>query len=456
MHWALLAQMAAVVASSMGLVALGNAPLAARCFFALLGAVLGLRILYKDPVGYAAILIGVSPALLLFRQVWLYSIVVLLFAAGMVLWFAVKPQEIAKLFKHYLLTAFVLLSLAYYWISFLRAEDFSALGIPIVIAPNSRMLELSFGAAMIVLLGSRRSYLRVAMMGIAVTVLLTALGMAPHSGTRLGQAEIGTTSMGNPILIGLSSALVVLMALANRGEGLVSGRMSFLRWPLMMIATVVMVLSTSRGSWAVMLAGLAAMFAFAQRDRARIAGALTAVMAVIALLVAAGLADPAIEYLNRATSSERSLVEKTTGRFDQWQKFPQVFAKAPVWGHGPGSGNSVYMAVSGRDLSWHSFYLHVGVETGLFGLFSLATIFCILLLRGIRHARLTGEVSPLVGSVCFATIGMSVTGFDAVSGIYLGYGFLGMNFAGMRVIRQRWRGTLVQTAPAQIGTAVSH
>jgi len=349
----------------------------------------------------------------------------------------------------------VILSFAYYWLSFMRSEDFSALGIPIVIAPNSRMLELSFGAAMIVLLGSRRSYLRVAMTGIAVTVLLTALGLAPHSGARLGQAEIGTTSMGNPILIGLSSALVVLMALANRGEGLVSGRMNFLRWPFLMIGTIVLVLSTSRGSWAVMLAGLAAMFAFAQRDRARIAGALTAVVAVIALLAASGLADPAIEYLNRVTSSERTLVQKTTGRFDQWQKFPEVFAKAPVWGHGPGSGNSAYEAISGRNLSWHSLYLHIGVETGLFGLFSLGTILGVLLVRGMRHARLTGEVGPLMGCVCFATIGMSVTGFDAVSGIYLGYGFLGMNFAGMRVIRQRWRGTVVRMAPAPIGAAVS-
>jgi O-antigen ligase len=455
MRWALLAQMAAVVIPSMGLAAAGDAELAARCFYVLLGAVLGLRILRKDPTGYAAILVGVSPALLLFRQVWLYSIVIVLFAVGLALWFAVKPQEVAKLFKQHLLSAFLVLSFAYWWISFLRAEDSSALGIAIRLAPNSRLLELVFSVLLVVLLGGRRSYLRAAMAGVAVTVLATALGLAPHSGVRLGQAEIGVTSMGNPILLGLASALVVLMSLANRGEGLVSGRAGFLRWPWMAISTIVLVLSTSRGSWVVLLAGLAVMFAFAQRDRARIAGAVTAGAAVIVLLIAAGLADPAIEYFDRATSSERSLAQKTTGRSDQWQKFPQVFAASPVWGHGPGSGASSYTAVSGRDLVWHSLYLHVGAETGLIGLLCLAVILCGLLARGIRHARLTGEVTPLVGSVCFATIGISVTGFDAVSGIYLGWGFLGMNLAGLRVIRKSWRVTVLEAAPAQAAETVS-
>lgn len=448
MRWTLLAQMAAVVIPSMGIVAAGNAELAARCFYALLGAVLGLHILRKDPAGYAAILVGVAPALLLFRQVWLYSIVVVLFAAGLALWFAVKPQEVGKLFKQHLLSAFLVLSFAYWWISFLRAEDYSVLGIPIVLAPNSRLLELAFSVLMVVLLGGRRSYLRAAMAGIGMTVLVTALGLAPHSGVRLGQAEISGTSMGNPILLGLASALVVLVSLANRGEGLVSGRAGFLRWPLMAISTIVLVLSTSRGSWLALLAGLAAMFAFAQRDRARIAGALTAVAAVIALLGASGLAGPAMEYFDRATSSERSLAQKTTGRFDQWQKFPEVFAASPVWGHGPGSGASSYTAVSGRNLVWHSLYLHVGAETGLVGLLCLMAILCGLLSRAIRHARLTGEVSPLVGSVCFATIGVSVTGFDAVSGIYLGFGFLGMNLAGLRVIRKSWRGVTLEASPA--------
>jgi O-antigen ligase len=182
------------------------------------------------------------------------------------------------------------------------------------------------------------------------------------------------------------------------------------------------------------------MFTFTHRNRGHLIAALAVVALTIAALVSSGLAGPALEYLDKATSSERTLAQKTTGRADQWEKFPTVLAQSPVWGHGPGSGPSSYAAVSGRWLAWHSLYLHVGAETGLLGLVSLVAMLLVLIQRGVAHVRCTGEVRPLVGAVCFSFIGVSVSGFDAVSGMYLGYAFLGMNFAGMWVARRTWRG----------------
>jgi O-antigen ligase len=437
LRWMLLAQIAIIVAPTMGLVALGNPAMAARCFFGLLIMLLGIRIVRRDPAGCGALLIGVAPVLLLMRQVWLYSLPPLLFGMAVALWFAIKPEECAVLWRRRLLPVFFGLGFLYWWITLLRTRDY---------ANNLRTFELVFSAALIVLLANRRSYLATAMAGVGISVMLVAAGLARHSGARLGQAEIGETSVGNPILLGLSSALVVLLSLADNGDGLTIGRGRLLRWPLMAIATVALVLSTSRGSWTVTLIGLTVMLAFTKRNRGRLIAALAAVGIVVVALVMSGVAQPAVEYFERATSSERTLAQKTTGRADQWEKFPAALGESPVWGHGPGSGASSYEALSGRLLAWHSLYLHVGAETGLIGLFCLMTILALLVHGGLTHVRLTGEIRPLVGAACFTFIGLSVSGFDAISGIYLGYAFLGMNFAGMWVVRQAWKGFVVPAA----------
>ena len=44
--------------------------------------------------------------------------------------------------------------------------------------------------------------------------------------------------------------------------------------------------------------------------------------------------------------------------------------------------------------------------------------------RGIAHWRTRREITPLLGLVSFMTIGVSVSGIDAISGVFLGIAFL--------------------------------
>ena len=76
-------------------------------------------------------------------------------------------------------------------------------------------------------------------------------------------------------------------------------------------------------------------------------------------------------------------------------------------------------------MAWHSLYMHVGVETGMIGLIMLAGFLMILIYRGYLYRQATGNIVALIDILGFMTIGISVVGIDAITGIYLGLAFLG-------------------------------
>jgi len=75
-------------------------------------------------------------------------------------------------------------------------------------------------------------------------------------------------------------------------------------------------------------------------------------------------------------------------------------------------------------VAWHSLYLQVGVETGIIGLIGLTFLLASLLFRGFTHWRIHDSSAPLIGIIGFMVIGLSVSALDAVSGMFLGVGFL--------------------------------
>lgn len=98
---------------------------------------------------------------------------------------------------------------------------------------------------------------------------------------------------------------------------------------------------------------------------------------------------------------------------------------------------------TGRHLELHSLYLQVIAETGVMGFIPLMLILGALLRRTSVHLRQYGEVVPLVGIVGYMLIGLSVTAFDVVSGIYLGLAFMS------REQRPRFAGYRISAAPAE-------
>jgi hypothetical protein len=69
-------------------------------------------------------------------------------------------------------------------------------------------------------------------------------------------------------------------------------------------------------------------------------------------------------------------------------------------------------------------YLLVGGELGLIGLGSLVLLLVSLTIRALGYQYRAGEMVPLVGIVLYMTIGLSVTGMDSISGVFLGLGFM--------------------------------
>ncbi len=61
----------------------------------------------------------------------------------------------------------------------------------------------------------------------------------------------------------------------------------------------------------------------------------------------------------------------------------------------------------------------------MIGLTILAVFFGKLIFNGLAYRQVTGNIVPLLGILCFMTIGLSVPGMDGISGIFLGLALLG-------------------------------
>jgi hypothetical protein len=63
----------------------------------------------------------------------------------------------------------------------------------------------------------------------------------------------------------------------------------------------------------------------------------------------------------------------------------------------------------------------------------------------VRHWRISGEIVPLLGITAFMFIGMSVSGMDAISGMYLGLALLGGDLSALVRVRR----TVLVAAPVE-------
>jgi len=159
------------------------------------------------------------------------------------------------------------------------------------------------------------------------------------------------------------------------------------------------------------------------------------VLTVLALMGSPRMQD-VIHYFTKATSADTNLTQKTEGRIEQWEAFPAVFQASPVWGFGPGRGVDIAIEFAGRKLEWHSIYLLIGAETGAIGLSILFIFLGLLLWEGLVHLRTYGEIAPLIGTVSFMIMGLSVSALDSLGGLLLGVGFLACKNSNLWLLRE--------------------
>jgi O-antigen ligase len=422
----------------------GNVTMAAMLLYGSAAVILGVHALLQQPERYISFAISIIPAILLMRNHFLYSSLVAIFGAGLLLWWAVCPQEVWTLWGSGVRLWFVLICIFYWAMSWLNTRSFYS---------NIHAVEFFLVASCVFLLGGHRGSLAAGLLGMGLTVFCVGIGVFPY-GERLGLVRIGSISLGNPINLGLSAALVFLLCVAEGGSWLGLESHPTIRFLVSLGSAAMLMLSTSRGSWLITIVGVLTVLAFGKTYR-RSAWWIVVLVPTVALFVtlSTGRGVSVMKFYSVVATSDTSLSKKTTGRFNQWERLPVVFASSPIWGHGGGSGASIYHEFGGKELQWHSLYLQLLVETGAVGFLIFGAILLAIGNRAREHLRTTGEIVPLVAMLCYLTIGLSVSAIDGISGVYLGLALVAGNYQGF------WRAAVVRlceqenldSAPVSVG-----
>ncbi len=411
---------------AMGIFAIGRPATGAKWFFGALVLVLAPLVLRKDHLRVAALVVGLIPALMIFRGFLFYNSVVFILGMTIFLWLVTQPREVNHLLANLRFRMLLFLATAYWLVSFYLTRDYTS---------NIRVLEWIFAAATVYLLVNQWRFLGTAMVGIAISIFSIGFGFLPY-GDRLGMAEFEEFRLGNAITFGIPLTMILVLSLADHGKWLLLENHTHWRLAIGITAGSLLLLSTSRGSWLVIVVNLTVLLFINKKQRGMLFGLLGLMVIATVILLATSRGDSVEAFFDRTVSSERTLANTTSGRTDQWWLFPEVFLASPIWGFGPGSGENTYahysnrynIYLSGRRQGWHAVYMHVGVETGLIGLGALMIILVPLIFHGIRHWRYSGDTVPLLGILSYLLIGASVIGMDAASGVYLGLALLSGNW----------------------------
>ncbi|MCU1340339.1 MAG: Lipid core-O-antigen ligase-like enyme [Bryobacterales bacterium] len=418
--------------------------LAAQLLYGSAAVFLGFHALAGDPRRYTTFAISIIPAVLLLRNHYLFSSLVAIFGFGIMLWWLLSPAEFFQLWRSAPPKLLLFATFLYWLASWFNTGSYSS---------NLHSVEFSLVAVSIFLLGAHRSSLEAAFMGMALTVFCEGIGTFPF-GDRLGSARIGSISLGNPITYGLAATLIFLLCVAENGRWLGLERFGAGRFSISLGCAAFLVLSTSRGSWLVAIIGVLVALVFGQGFRANAFWIVISVPVIaISIALSTGRGPDVLRFYNKVASSDTNLGQKTTGRIDQWERLPDAFSTSPIWGHGGGSGASVYHDIGGKELEWHSVYLQLLVETGAMGFVIFAGILAGVGNLVLEHRRITGEILPLLALVCYLAIGVSISALDGMSGVYMGLALLGgkySRFCKMTIANLR-HGAVVKLEPLPQG-----
>ncbi len=381
--------------------------------------------LIRNVPAFVALIVATLPALSFTRLFFFYNSIVFLLGLGLAFWVLRSPKECARLWKTPTIRLFFIVGIIYWVISVFITRKYYA---------NLMVVEMLCCAASVYLLARYPGYLATALVGVSLAVFSLTVGLF-GLGDRLGMAEIGGYTVGNPYIIGLPAVLVLLLALSDNAKWLLLQNSKFLKHGLIAMSGAILLLTTSRGSWLVALVGVGITVFFQAQHRRKIVVAFILMIFVLLGVLQTERGEKVAEWFELATDSERTWSEKTTGRAEQWQLFLNVFQDSPIWGVGPGLGNEAYAYYSwideeitlrkGSNLAWHAIYMHVGVETGIIGLLILMGFLMALIFRSLHYRQATGNVVPLIGILGFMTLGLTMPGIHGLAGLYLGLAFHG-------------------------------
>jgi O-antigen ligase len=404
-----------VVLPSAGALAIGQLDPACFYFYGMLALVMADDILQHRHLHVMAVLLACTPMLVLLRGHLFYSGPQILYALAL----AQAPlADLRRLRRNRLAVCLLVASFVYWGASFAYTGSY---------AVNFRALELAFTATLIYLLAQHRSLFRPALLGFALSAIAVGAALIPN-GTmgingeevfRLGLARIEGHALGNPISFGTTVVVAFLFTISMGGSWFGLGRKKEVLLAIQAVTAIWLVLSTSRGSWAVALTGLAIIFWAEPRRRATLLGGAVVVVAVGTALILFSHDSTLTRYVDKTFSGDVSIAKLTTGRSLQWASFPQAWSDAPIFGHGPGTSLEAGRKYFGENLIYHALLLQIGVETGSFGLICVFLFLLVLFDRAYRYYRVTGDPIALLGSAGYFVVSLTVPGLDAASGCLL-------------------------------------
>lgn len=419
-----------IVLPSAAALAAGQLDLACFYFYGMLALVMAYDILQHRHLQVMAVLLASTPMLILLRGHLFYSgpqafYALALLQAPLADWKRLRANRLIVVLNS---AAFV-----YWGVTFAVTGNY---------ASNFRALELTFTATLIYVLAQHRSIFRPAMVGFALAAIAVGAGLLPNGAMslngervfRLGMARISGHSIGNPISFGTVIVTAFLLTISMGGSWFgLAGRKKMLL-AIQVMTAVWLVLSTSRGSWAVALAGLIIIYWTEPRRRAMLLASAALVLVAGTVLMTFSHDDTLTSYLDKTFSSDTSMAKLTTGRSLQWASFPEAWSDAPLFGHGPGSSLEAGRKYFDENLIYHALLLQIGVETGSFGLVCVFLFFLVLFDRAYRYYRVTGDPIALIGAAGYFVVGLSVPALDAASGCLLGLGMIGTDLSSFVVI----------------------
>jgi O-antigen ligase len=437
----LVIQTALCVALPTALLAAGAARLAGIAFWGAASILLARLALLRRSDAFLCLLLAISPFINFLRGSLFYNVVGVVFLAGVALRFATAPGAFRRYLGRQPLVPWLLFLLfGFYLVSFVLTGRYDV---------NSRVFEFWLALVATLIVGRSLSLLRATLPALLLSSMALAAALLPHlentGRDRLGIVALEGRSFGNPIQLGLPLALIFLALVVDRGFWFgLEGRRGA-RAALLVAVTALLALTTSRASWFVALAGLVVVGLFGRRSRAAVVvAAFAGVLAVQA--VRSSSAGGAFDAgLQRTFGQNRTLRNRTGGRSDQWivaWHAATESAGSLLHGYGPGLGERVYAEKSletpgvefqvGQEMSLHSWYMQLLVETGFVGLIVFGAWLVAAAARIISWTRRRRLLYPAVCFLGYLLISATVSGTDTTSGVFLGVGLLAAAQRGRR------------------------
>lgn len=410
----------------------GRAILAGTVFWSIFGLSTLRLLMLRRSEELTTLIVALTPFFNLLREFAFFNVVVFVLGTSLFFLRSRSPRAMSEALRRFRLLKFLIAFVAaQYGVSvYLTGNYFS----------NLRGFELVFAAFAIVMIARDRSRLATALAGTTISAIAIGAAMLPHIDTmsvqRLGIVMMDNLSLGNPAQLGTPLSLACLVFAVDSG-GWVAIRYPLLRWPLFLAAFGLLALTTSREAWLIAIGGVIVVLAFGRRQRLGLFLILVVTFIGVQVLLVTPYGEGFEKGLTRTFSKERTTRSRTSGRSDQWIVAYEALTESPgslIHGYGPGLSERVYARKSleindieygvGRRVPFHSFYMQIAVEAGLIGLLPVVFFLIVALSKSVAWTLRTGTVLPLSCLVSYVFIAATVSGYDTVSGIFLGLGLL--------------------------------